>query len=319
MPGCRIIVLTGLLLASAAADGAQAADEDEKKPVNDTITATKRDLEALKIDRILPADQKLSLPGMEAPSMSMPPVLPAPTSPPDQNPSQNPRQNGTAAGSDKSPTWLIDAMEKDAPHSLDERGRDKTGKSGADFKPEAGRFGDAAETTGPANAPSRADRRETARDEAAELSAVKDAPNPLSGYMAAWMTGRDFNLLLKPEETGAARLPTGSMGAPGQDLPFTGSAGFDAALPGGAVPDPASRSNGPAGAAENPYLEVIALPSPPGLLPAELNAPPPPMSPPRPASASLPPPPAPDQPAPFQSEIRKRDDDAKYFPQLKRF
>jgi hypothetical protein len=307
MTRLRLIIFTGLLLASAAADGVR-ADEAEKKAVNDTITATKRDLEALKTDHILPVDQKLSLPGMEAPSMSMPSSLPASPL----------RQNEPGPAPTKSATWLLDAMEKDSPRSPDERSRDTTGKFGTDSKSQAGPFGDAKETARSADG---TDRREPARGETERLSNVKDAPNPLTSYMTGWMTPRDFNLLLKPEETGAATLPGSSLDTPGQSLFLPGSTNFAAALPGGAVSDLAVR-NGPAGPgpAENPYLQAIALPSPQGgPLPAELNAPPVQLAAPRPAPLSLPPVSEPDKPAPYRPEMLKRDDDAKYFPQLKRF
>ncbi len=282
-----------LVSAAAAAVPVRAAEEPAKKAVNDTITATKGDLEALKADHVMPLDPRLTLPGMGAPELSMPSSLPLP---------RPPTTATESAKTAKSGAWLIDAMEKKSAHSSDPRNRERADKSGAGLNSPAAAFGEEKDMT------VQMDRRELVRDEAEAVAAVKDAPNPLTGFMEAWMTPHDFNLLKTTMETSPGPSPLNSPDRLGQALALPDASGF------AATADLARRA-GPAGPVENPYVQAMTLPSPQSLLP-ELKTP---LPLPGPNPAGFLPPPVQEKPAPFRPEVQKRDDDAKYFPQLKRF
>ncbi|HWA10499.1 MAG TPA: hypothetical protein VG838_13720 [Opitutaceae bacterium] len=318
----RILVpAIGCWLAVAAASRpARAADGDDRKTGNDVISATRGDLEALKTDRLLPSDPKLALPSFETPALSVPTPAPAPLLPQDASP-----EKAGQSGQGKSRTWLIDAMEKNFPESSTARGQgqDRNGRTRTDATKSdrdldlLGLAGDA-KTGGRATDPAEqgaAARQEPARSSVAD---VKDAPNPLQGFMAGWMTPRDFNLLLKPDAPGGAPALAAPPGEnPGQS--FT-SMSVPASAPGGLLPGLDAPANPPVRApVENPYLQPIALP-PSGPAMLDLGPPPPPvvMRPPPSAAA---PEPEPEKPAPAftRPELQKRDDDAKYFPQLKHF
>ncbi len=289
------------------------AEDGEKKPVNDAITATRQGLEALKTDStLMGGDNRLSLPSFETPSLAVPASAPALQSP----------QNKLAPPSAKSASWLIDAMKKNGPLSTDAQRGGKPGKSRDDSKTgtgladELGRESDDKEDT------ALADRQLAARNDAPGPSTAKDAPNPLGGYMAGWMTPHDFNLLLKPEETGSgpstfSRLPSDIAGPPaGSGLDFA------TALSGAtnATSLAAARPAASLGQPENPYLQIVAPPLSPSNGPAGIAA----LQP----LLTVPPAPPPAQPVmetPAGAagnnlpEILKRDDNAKYFPQLKHF
>jgi hypothetical protein len=306
MAHLRIILPSGLLLAFlAVAPGVRAAAE-EKKSGNDVITATRRDLEALKTDRTLTSEPRPALSGLEAPAMEMPSSVPMPM--------PDPQQKKSSPDAGKSANWLIDAMKKSAPRSPADRNRDRMDKSEDELKSDDDLFGDAKETADRTTASQEPARR----DDPGDSPAVKTAPNPLTGFMAAWMTPRDFNLLLKPEETGPGAAPAGTADMPGQAFFGPGPTGMitvptDVAALGGN----ATRPNDPAGSPTNPYLQAMTLPTLPNPGAIELTLPAPPPVTPRP---TVPPPQAaPEPPAYFRPEIQKRDDDAKYFPQLKRF
>jgi len=319
MPSARFILGPGLLLAFASA-GLAAADAP-KQPVSETINAARQGLEALKADPTLPSsDLRLALPSFDTPSLT----LPAPNASPLPATSTQP-EKPTAFQAGKSGSWLIDAMEKNASSSASDPHRGKTGRTNDDAKDGLGL------TLGSERNPTD-DKGNTFAENVAgdrtgpsDQSPVKDAPNPLGGFMAGWMTSRDFNLLYKTTDGGGA--PFASMSTPtdnpGLNLLPAGT-DFAAAMPGGsavvAVPRPSPGLERP----ENPYLQALApVLLPGGGGPADLSTPPmlmPPLSAPVPLQ--------PDASARSQAqggpgadlpEILKRDDNAKYFPQLKHF
>jgi hypothetical protein len=319
MASARFILGPGLLLAVASA-GLAAADAP-KQPVSETINAARQGLEALKADPTLPStDLRLTLPSFDTPSLTLPaptaPLLPVTSAQPDQP---------TAFQAGKSSSWLIDAMEKNSSASVADPRRGKTSRTNDDTK--------AGLSLTPGTERNAADDKDNAlaenvsgdRTALSDQSPVKDAPNPLGGFMAGWMTARDFNLLYKTTEGGAA--PFGSLSTPadntGLNLLPTGT-DFAAAMPGGSAVVAMPRSNPGLERPENPYLQTLAPAlMPGGSGPADLSTPPmpvPPLSALAPlqsdASARSQPPSGPGADLP---EILKRDDNAKYFPQLKHF
>ena len=133
------------------------------------------------------------------------------------------------------------------------------------------------------------------RARAAHLGANPEdgAVNPLSSYLKTWITPRDYELLK-------------AKGSDAQVPGVTAGAGREAMVPAGLSP----------GLPANPYLAVAD--------PGVAAKPKPPQNPPTatpPVSASLA---VKDDAAPVKTpgppaEVRKAQDDAKYFPQLKRF
>lgn len=333
MPRLRRQFLLLVPLLACAAVAGRAADQ-EPRPANDTISATRRDLEALKTDRNLPSGSaKVALPSIDAPQIEAPlPLGPgaplAPNAPPAPGSAQ-PR---------RSSSWLIDAMEGNAgenglnggtrkPNSLqqlllDDSSRDGRARNGGEAR---SRLGTADLERGGLSS-ARGDLRRGADADAdkPDAASLKEAaPNPLAGYMAGWMTSRDFNLLLKPETGGTPGASAGSGPAaqgPGETFSFSPSSVFSPAVVGISTDTGPARMGGPAGAPENPYLQVLTLPAPPPAAPPTVAFPPSPA--PMPFPSVLPPA---GNPAPAERvelsrpELQKRDDDAKYFPQLKRF
>jgi hypothetical protein len=137
--------------------------------------------------------------------------------------------------------------------------------------------------------------------------------------MAGWMASDSFDLLMKSHDPDRIKLPGEAWIDFNQRLALPDSADFTAAPTGPDLGDPAPRAvPGMAEATQNPYLQNIAQPDPvhpgAGTLPPQAPVPPPSAQ----TLAEPPPPPADATPA-FLQELQKRDDDAKYFPQLKHF
>ena len=161
--------------------------------------------------------------------------------------------------------WLVDAMDEKSPAS---RGAAAT----------VARPGESPVTASAAHAGSRPD---------------DGAVNPLSSYLATWMTPHDLEVLkLKGPETN----PTGGAGASSR----------------GSTP----RGSLTAGAPANPYL-----PGPAPVAPVDGKAPPvtPAATLPAPASLAVKNDATPAKTPGPPAEVLKSQDDAKYFPQLKRF
>ena len=136
--------------------------------------------------------------------------------------------------------------------------------------------------------------RPMARDQPAGTKPADGVVNPLSSYLKTWITSRDYELL---KAKGSDGNPRGLTAGAGRD---------DALAPAGLTP----------GMPPNPYLPDAA----PGVAAKPIPRPNPPAATP-PGSVSLA---AKDNAAPAKTagppaEVRKAQDDSKYFPQLKRF
>ena len=141
---------------------------------------------------------------------------------------------------------------------------------------------------------STADGRSTENSSRAYAKPDNGTANPLSSYLTTWMTPRDVEIL---------KLRSA-----------------DATTPGGTTITAQDRSvsQGPAAnLRKNPYLSDPAAEPP-------ISAKNPPVTPVAPAPVSLAPPPPKDAATPAKTpgppaDLLKSQDDAKYFPQLKRF
>ncbi len=161
------------------------------------------------------------------------------------------------------------------------------------------------------------------RESLRELKPGEKVPNPLAGYMATWMSAGDYSLLQKPAAVnGSAFLTT----LP--DFSNPTSAGLAAktstAIAGGGPGETAGFAPGSPAAPPNPYLEALSGNASPanGAVP-ELSSrsllAPVPVTPPAPPAWLVSPAPEPSRASPLVPENLKPSDDAKYFPQLKRF
>lgn len=250
--------LAGLLLGQVIPS---LAVEEEKKPGDDSIMVSRKELEALKTDHLLSPQQKATLSSeLDAPS---PPTFMTQRALPNfrRKPKEDPAPQAKPGG------WLVDAMERDAEREsrdsaksgrsgeLDLRGRTKMDRERASLAP----AGNGHRTV---ELPITGARRQN--DSLGPKSGAK-APNPLNGYMATWMTSGDFALLQKPAAA------TGGMF---REAP-AGFADQTSVSPSGSLTTfgrtaTASASSGagearriPAGAQENPYLQIL-----PGSTPA---------------------------------------------------
>ena len=137
------------------------------------------------------------------------------------------------------------------------------------------------------------DGRSLAKDPYAITKPADGVVNPLSSYLKTWITPRDYELLkAKGTDVNPAGVPLGI--------------NRDATAPAGLFP----------GMPVNPYLanaapDVTAKPKP--------RPNPPAATPPEPASLAVKDDAAPAKTAGAPAEVRKAQDDSKYFPQLKRF
>lgn len=275
-------------------------------PAEDSIAAAQRDLQALKAGRMNPEAPRVALPSLTTPDFSVDtPAMPRPSTPPP----------GSAAARKKSENWLVDAMQPRAPRPGDPADR---------AAPRPGDPAAAAQATDPDDptAPGAAAGAETAprpprgKTELGSAARERTEPtvNPLTSFMAGWMTPQDFKLLqptLNPDratsrgagEEFAAIVP--ATGSTADRLPLGKSSG-----------DAASRAP-----RENPFLAAL------GPAPTPANAAPPVVAPapvaPRPPVMAAPPPsapaPAPAAATPGVPAFVKPLDEAKYFKPLKKF
>ncbi len=272
-------------------------------PAEDSIAAAQRDLQALKAGRMNPEAPRVALPSLTSPDFSVgTPAMPRPATP----------TPGSAAARKKSENWLVDAMQPRAPRPGDPADRaaprpgDPAAAQATDPDDPAAAGAAAGAETAPRPPRGPAEPRLTARERA------EPTVNPLTHFMAGWMTPQDFKLLqptLNPDRATAR-------GAGEEFAAIVPAAGPTAdRLPLGKSPgDAASRAP-----RENPFLAAL------GPAPAPTNAAPPVVAPapvaPRPPVMAAPPPPAP-APAgatPGVPAFVKPLDDAKYFKPLKKF
>jgi len=284
-----------------------AADTAAKSGGQDPIATAKQELEAIKASGARTPDSKsaipaTSLPTFEAKDDSRPSSLPAiGTRKLDE------RDELKVAG--HSPNWLVDAMtEKQAKTDQDAlRGSRGLGRSDASRE-------DRWEAASP---PHKGEGEITEEKDGVKEIAPGRVPNPLSGYMATWMTPHDFGLLYpkKPNEpadgfsTSLAGPSGGVVDAPSLGLlgdplttPSAPSAGTAISTP---QPNPyiadATPSTGPSPVGLQPLLDAVKPAPAPRRAAAETGA-----------AASAP-------AAPPSLRAPQSGDDAKYFKQLDRF
>jgi len=310
------MLLAGGLLASMLS---VRADDAPKKPADDSITANRKELEALRTESALsPAPEKLGISaGLEMPGLSVGAAAPAP--------GPNPDSKDQSALPVKSSGWLIDGMEK----ARNGSGRDagingRTGVNDVRDRKDLENFRtNPKDRLNPAvDGGDRENAQVNGREDPRELKPGEKVPNPLTGYMASWMTPGDFNLLQKPA--------TGAGGAfakvlPDFTTPTTAGPGLNA--PSGMTEITAGAGNfgsGPAAIPENPYLQALTgQPAPTAgtgteFASRQMLGPIPTAPAPTPAWLS-PQTPEPSRLSPLVPDNLKPSDDAKYFPQLKRF
>ena len=302
---CRWLTATLLVTAAGVLQAQSGAGNSEQAG---GIATAQREFQALRSAEKVRGDElQLQLPDITAPDLQ-------PTPPPMARPGQERNQPGlTKTRKQRSENWLVDAMMK-APEDPDEP---KAWSDEDDPAEPQDPFAELiAETLRPAPKPGsqpEAGERDEAREER-----VIDAPNPFAAYMSAWISPQHRELLLPERQADAS--------AGGRNLAPTGGGSF---VGGTSAHSPAAVETGPAwpgglsaapsnrGFANevqpNPFLTGGVF-NPPAMLPPMLQAGPKPPASPLPAipeaarPRSEPPPP-----------LAKPADDAKYFPQLKRF
>ncbi len=270
-------------------------------PTEDAIAAAKREFNAIKSTRGALEQSKVELPSVSAPEL--------------QTTAPMPRIQSTSKldpkAAKKSSNWLVDAMMKS-----DER-ESRNPRESTSEATRRGRVSDAIDdTTDPL---SETDPRQSAsKDQDLPMAEKRVGPefNPLTRYMAGWMSPQDY-ALLKPGMDGAAAASLTSRGDPslpsvGADLSLLGDTGSALDLSTSAKAAPFALPK----PADNPFLQSLNLSG--GTMPPAFAPPP------APASAS-----APAGPAPVQAEVApprsripdfaKPATDEKYFKQLKRF
>ncbi len=299
-----------LLLLAALAGGAQAADPAAAPPVptEDSITAAKRQFEAIKSARA-PAEQQrldVQVQGVTAPPPQMSnDELTAFLA---MQAAEKQRDKEKAGGKAKrSSSWLLDAMNEQKTGEKDKDGTATLGTGSDEVDPAHLALAGTTEASV---------ATESKRERAAKPPV--NADNPLSNYMAGWMTPRDYDVLkVKPADNSLAPIPEGTTASRGGD-----PANLDSLLRGESVPPPAPLAN-PAGETKaNPYvadfgpipgLETVKEapgPAAPGL---------PSFGPVAPANTTVRVDQTPPPEAPPPADPLKPSSDAKYFKQLKRF
>jgi len=314
MSRSRRLVGTIALLAA----GASAFADNATHATENGIATAKRDFDALKT-----AGEGLEQRGFVLPTPSMP-TLDLKTESTPAQPLQNlvQKENVAPKSSDplKSRNWLLDAMADNRSRTGTDRAPAMAGASsekgsiGLDLLPAASPSARDAKSVQPAGKASLEEQGLDAK-----------TTNPLNGYMAAWMTPRDFELLepkSRPASVSAGSSPLAPMGGLTADpmLSLAGPSAVDvsADIRGGATSPQLE-------ARENPYLGEFTI-SPPPLRQAPIMQPADAESaihliPVAPTTATpttiIPGAETPSVPSPI--DALKNQDDAKYFKQLKRF
>ncbi len=290
-------------LASAVALGADGPPPEKSPaaPGDDAITVAKREFEAVKEAR-----NALSMsPSGALPTIATPELHVETESPTAAAGHSLPGKRDTKT---KSTNWLVDGVMK----NTDRGARDPAGNvldndtttdgiaPDPDAKPET----------------NRGDRGRDGQDRTANKP-VDPVANPLSQFMAGWMTPQDYTLL-RPGMNGDVPADRGSRDSP--LLPGTAASPSAVDFSGSNLASVLAGIGGAADAPvtprDNPFLQSFVPPSPQSLLPA---APPPAVSQPSAISPAINPP-VQAPPAQFAvPDFAKPSDDAKYFKQLKRF
>lgn len=311
--------MAGVVLLAAVAARAWPEEAPAAKS-EDAIAAAKRDYDAIKAANSAVEQPGLALPKADVPTIDLKTTEPA-------EPLELRMRSGKLTREEKarlrqkerSANWLLEAMSEQK-DSARERGPAEGSheKSAAELAPRSGDF--LANSVALLQAKNAQESQRRQESETAELRARPDV-NPLSGYMAGWLSPRDYDLLKMTDKAPAADgIPTppasGGASVPGSDL----AASLDAGATNVADAPLLSGGNSPA---QNPYLSDLPL------LPSAsvLAAPTPAISafetpPATPAPSVWTPAPEParanEAASPLKELIKSRDDE-KYFKQLKRF
>jgi hypothetical protein len=295
-----------LLLAVAAAKGG-----DAPAPPADSISATKKDLAAVKA---LGSPAEAS--GSSLPTVDLKAVSPGPGGERIEAPALTPAADEASLDPsrkrDKGATgnWLVDAMERKPEKARAGTGRDGLSRADGDLLREGDR------------AALREDQDARGSQEPGERAGPKDrsagAYNPLDAFMAGWISARDRDLLLPAKGYAAgggepARPRQGGF----QDV---GAASAEFTIEGLLSPADFGEPGGQA-AQPNPYLASPDLSPAPG--PRAFSSPQPPATT-APGDRAAPfffgaQPDAIDAPRSFIPDFARPSEDDKYFKQMKRF
>lgn len=261
------------------------------------LEKAKQDLKTLPAVRKESERAEIRLPSVAAPSPAT--DLPAPRAP-----VQRSGASTENAQSGETGNWLVDAMMKD-------EGRPTRGNR----RGTNARDGSQPSDTDSINTVQNPNLGQGAQREPAlatrERAAALEAGNPLTPFMAGWISQRDQALLLPKDaaNSGFGVETSRASGGPDQALTIT-FRGVESRNDQAAGRATAQR------AADNPFLEALQTPagpapaaSPTPTLPTFGNLAPA-LTPPEPARETRPPPPI---------DLSKPSQDSKYFPQLKRF
>ena len=278
-------------------------------PAEDVIAVARRDYDVIKDSRASLEQQRLNLPKVSTPTM--PPTPMETSTMPEMN--QSLKKAGQLSKHGKSANWLLEAMNEN------DKDKNENGRKAQSFdEMKAELFPgekDQEKLLTPDKDPL---RRDDPKLQASTRKLAESADNPLTSYMSSWMTPHDFELLkVKSPEPGLAVSTEKTLERPVAGELYNGLMRMENPMGAGRM------AAAPAELRPNPYLadftlgvpsagvrELMAMPAPnmPGYLPPASAIPPPPKS----DSA-----PAKNQPNPI--DLLKSQDDAKYFPQLKRF
>jgi hypothetical protein len=295
------------------------SEEAPARESEDAIAAAKRDYAAIKTAHSGLEQPTLALPQADVPALDLKTTEPA-------EPLELRMRTGKLTREEKerlrqkerSANWLLEAMNEQKDSARELGPAEGSHEEGAvEIAPRSGDF--LANSVALLQEKNAQESRRRQESETAGLPAAP-AANPLSGYMASWLSPRDYELLKAADKTpAAAGVPTspasGGGGVPVSDVAMSLEAGA-------ANPEDAPLLPGAISPAQNPYLSDLPL-----LPPASILAAPAPAMTTFEAPPATPPPgwtPAPESPrassaaSPLEELIKSRDDE-KYFKQLKRF
>ena len=290
---------SGLVLLGLAV-GLLRAEEKPATPAagssDDAITAARRDFDAIKSARAPAEQQRLDLPGLSQPTLhlsgdEMSAFL-------ESQAAQ--RKKDQAAKPAKSANWLVDAMMEKKPGEAS--GSKSVSLPSADPN---------AELKLATDLPENADTGKKTSVMEAKQGAALD--NPLTTYMATWMTPKDFDLLkVQTAESNFNTGPDQALARPSDAVALEGLMRGDSSVSLGRTAGPVAEPR------VNPYLVDLGPgPADAGIsltAPGGVNFAPPTPAPLAPKNDLAP---AKTEVAP--GDLLKTPADAKYFPQLKRF
>jgi len=271
--------------------------ESSPAPAEDSIAAARRDLELIKAAKGGATEQ----PRGGLPQFSGSEIQFTPTAQPRL---AHPLTPAETAAAKKSTNWLVDAMMKKPASATDEKGRleNKSGWENAEIRSENATDNRSQE---PTFSP-KADRQEARQT-------TEPIVNPLTSFMAGWMTPQDYKLLQsKTAAESAANLV--ARGEHASTAVFPGAGGALTGLSSVGKPPSNATAQVPR---ENPFLQDIGVTAATASKPLG-SIPPPAIVTQTTAKPSIP---APEPPPPraIAPGVVKPNDDAKYFKPLKRF